>query len=205
MRPLFSGVLKRLWLISLCFSHMIMSPVVQAADCSSLDTINWLLGDWQQSSDKLIISEHWQQTSPMTFEGLGISERRTEATETAATETVATETAAADAAVSISDKAALSNTPSNTAISTESLRLVAMSDEIFFIAKVASNPLPVAFKLTQCANKIAVFENPHHDFPQTLSYQLIQSSQGDKQLKVKVFAANNPGFEINFSAIETHP
>jgi hypothetical protein len=193
MKPLFSGLLKGLWLISLCFSHMIMSPVAQAADCSRLDTLSWLLGDWQQSSDKLIISEHWQQTSPMTFEGLGVSERRTAATETAA------------AAVTISDKAALSNTPSNTAISTESLRLVAMSDEIFFIAKVASNPLPVAFKLTQCANKMAVFENPQHDFPQTLSYQLSHSPQGDKQLKVKVFAANNSGFEINFSAIEPHP
>jgi hypothetical protein len=169
----------------LCLVSMLHSPVVLADDCSRLDTISWLLGDWQQSSDKLIISEHWQQTSPMTYEGLGMSERRLAVTEPAAT-----------------DAAQLDNKPAlNSAASiTESLRLVAMSDEVFFIAKVSSNPLPVAFKLSQCSDTLAVFENPQHDFPQTLSYQLIKTPQGDKRLKVKVFADNNAGFEINFSA-----
>jgi hypothetical protein len=176
----------RLRQVYLCFSCLCLvsvfhSPVVLADDCSRLDSISWLLGDWQQSSDKLIISEHWQQTSPMTYEGLGISERRA---------------APAQIVAQNSDNPTQSTTSANT----ESLRLVQMSDEIFFIAKVASNPLPVAFKLTQCSDTLAVFENPQHDFPQTLSYQLIKTPQGDKRLKVKVFSSNNAGFEINFSA-----
>ncbi|MBB1268966.1 hypothetical protein [Shewanella sp. SR44-3] len=186
MKRLFSGFVEGLRLINLCLFSMLLSPAALAANCSQLESLNWLLGDWQLSSDKLIISEHWQQTSPMTFEGLGVSERRPTPTQIAA-------------------KNSDNPTQSTTSANTESLRLVQMSNEIFFIAKVASNPLPVAFKLTQCANKMAVFENPHHDFPQTLSYQLIHSPQGDKQLKVKVFAANNSGFEINFSAIEPYP
>ena len=44
--------------------------------------------------------------------------------------------------------------------SQESLLLVEMSGEVFYLAKVKQNPRPVAFKLTEFSPKHAVFENP---------------------------------------------
>jgi len=54
---------------------------------------------------------------------------------------------------------------SNELHTSESLRLIEMASEIFYLAKVDHNDLPVAFKLTQCSSKSAVFENSTHDFP----------------------------------------
>lgn len=54
----------------------------------------------------------------------------------------------------------------------ETLRLVSMSDGVFYIAKVRENDLPVPFRLVRCSNSIAVFENPTHDAPQRLVYKL---------------------------------
>lgn len=62
--------------------------------------------------------------------------------------------------------------PAQGASTYESLRLVLMSGDIFYLAKVPQNKLPVAFKLTECEENKAVFENPAHDFPQALSYSL---------------------------------
>ena len=53
---------------------------------------------------------------------------------------------------------------------TESLRIVEMQGETFYLAKVAENPYPVPFKLTSFESGHAVFENPEHDFPQRLTY-----------------------------------
>lgn len=156
---------------------ILLVPSALASDCPRLEAVSWLLGDWQHSNDSLIIGERWQRISPTTFEGLGTSEPRTEA-----------------------EGSQISHPKSS-----ESLRLVQMSDEVFYLAKVTSNPLPVAFKLTQCTDTLAVFTNPAHDFPQTLSYQLHISAQGDRQLKVKVFAAHNPGFEVDFKARTSRP
>ena len=76
----------------------------------------------------------------------------------------------------------------------ESLLLVAMSGEVFYIAKVSHNELPVAFKLTECSGSRAVFENPDHGFPKKLDY-LLQAS-GD--LHVQVSDGAEQGFEIRF-------
>ncbi len=54
----------------------------------------------------------------------------------------------------------------------ESLLLTQMSDDIFYIAKVAENPFPVSFKLTSWSETHAIFENLEHDFPQKLDYRL---------------------------------
>ncbi len=54
---------------------------------------------------------------------------------------------------------------------TESLRIVEMQGETFYLAKVAENPYPVAFKLTSFDSAQAVFENPDHDFPQRITYR----------------------------------
>ena len=54
----------------------------------------------------------------------------------------------------------------------ESMRLVAMADAVFLIAKLEHSPLPVSFKLTQFSDSTAVFENPAHDFPTRIVYHL---------------------------------
>ncbi|WP_206485851.1 DUF6265 family protein [Thalassotalea sp. G2M2-11] len=82
----------------------------------------------------------------------------------------------------------------NQMISAETLRLVEMSGEIFYIAKVANNDLPVAFKLTSCTAETAVFENAEHDFPKKLSYQLTK----DKNITVFVSGENGEGFSIQY-------
>jgi hypothetical protein len=61
----------------------------------------------------------------------------------------------------------------------ESLRLVAMSEGVFYIAKVAEHELPVPFRLTRCTDNVAVFENPDHDAPKRLTYD--RSMSGDKK------------------------
>jgi hypothetical protein len=69
-----------------------------------------------------------------------------------------------------------------------------MSGEIFYMAKVVSNDLPVAFKLTSCTTNTAIFENSQHDFPKKLSYQLNK----DKSITVSVSGENDEGFLIEF-------
>lgn len=82
----------------------------------------------------------------------------------------------------------------NMIVSSETLRLVEMSGEIFYIAKVASNDLPVAFKLTSCSAKTAIFENLLHDFPKKLSYQLIE----ENHITVFVSGEGGKGFSIEY-------
>jgi len=76
----------------------------------------------------------------------------------------------------------------------ESLRLLSMNDEVFYLAKVAHNDYPVAFKLTECSDTRAVFENPGHDFPKKIEY-LLQPA-GD--LHVQVSDGAEQGFDIHF-------
>jgi hypothetical protein len=77
----------------------------------------------------------------------------------------------------------------------ESLRILQMADEIFFLAKVAENPYPVPFKLIACTDGSAVFSNPGHDFPQRLEYKL----EEDKTLRVNVSAKNGRSFDVLYS------
>ena len=77
----------------------------------------------------------------------------------------------------------------------ETLRLVEMSGEIFYIAKVSQNPLPVAFRLTHCAAGAATFENAAHDFPKKLEYRL----ENEASLVVTVSDGADKGFQLHFS------
>lgn len=77
--------------------------------------------------------------------------------------------------------------------SSESLRLVEMSGEVFYIAKVAHNELPVAFKLAICGDDLLVFENPAHDFPRRIEYR----RDGDA-LTVRVSDGAERGFDLKF-------
>ncbi|MDC0603197.1 DUF6265 family protein [Aliiglaciecola sp.] len=82
----------------------------------------------------------------------------------------------------------------------ETLRIVQMSDHIFYFAKVASNPLPVPFKLVACSSNQATFANPQHDFPTQLRYQL--SNNG--LLNVHVSGPDGNGFTIEFQKQSGH-
>ena len=76
----------------------------------------------------------------------------------------------------------------------EALRLVAMGDGVFYVAKVAHNDYPVAFRLTTCEADRLVFENPGHDFPRRLEYRRVD---GDR-LEVHVSDGAERGFKLDF-------
>ncbi len=75
----------------------------------------------------------------------------------------------------------------------ESLLLVELDGEVFYLAKVPENTYPVPFRLTASSETRAVFENPSHDFPQRLEYTLV-----DGGLHVKVSAEADEGFTLRF-------
>lgn len=80
-------------------------------------------------------------------------------------------------------------------IDSEDLRLVAMGDGVFYVAKVAHNERPVAFTLTSCADGRLVFENPAHDFPRRLEYRRVAADR----LEVSVSDGGERGFRLDFS------
>ena len=116
----------------------LLSPLITPADeCSSLESISWLTGQWTSVTAKTATSESWQPLNESNWEGSGVARDRT----------------------------------SGELRSVESLRLVVMSGEVFYIAKVDHNKFPVAFKLTECSENKAVFENHTHDFPKKIDYR----------------------------------
>lgn len=80
----------------------------------------------------------------------------------------------------------------------ETLRLVEMSGEVFYIAKVPQNELPTAFKLTKCGQNFFVFENPLHDFPKKITY----SFEGSSKMNVRVSGSLDSDFELNFIHVQ---
>lgn len=76
----------------------------------------------------------------------------------------------------------------------ESLRIVKMSGEVFYIAKVKHNSLPIPFKLIRCSDGQYFFENQNHDFPKRIDYYKID----EKTMRVKVSEDGVKGFVVNF-------
>jgi len=62
--------------------------------------------------------------------------------------------------------------PGAAAVPLEDLLLTEMGGEVFYISKVSENRYPVPFRLVALEGRSAVFENPEHDFPQRISYEL---------------------------------
>jgi hypothetical protein len=58
----------------------------------------------------------------------------------------------------------------------EKITVLIKDNAIYYIADVPQNQLPVYFKLTEITESGFVCENPDHDFPKQISYQL----EGDK-------------------------
>lgn len=54
----------------------------------------------------------------------------------------------------------------------EKLRIIIKDNSIVYVADVPENQKPVYFKLTEITENSFVCENPEHDFPKKISYQL---------------------------------
>ena len=136
-----------------------------AEDCRSLDVVEWILGDWSTSPNRVVIRETWHRASDTTFEGESTTR-------------------------SVSD---------DELVNYETLRLVAMSNGIFYIAKVTHIDLPVPFRLTSCSESTFVFENPSHDAPRRLIYRLLDaSSSGAPELEVRLEGDEMNDFSLFF-------
>ncbi len=81
-----------------------------------------------------------------------------------------------------------------TLLSSETLRLVEMSGEVFYLAKVAHNAFPTPFKLIESSGTRAVFVHETHDFPKRIEYVL---EAGDR-LTAHVSDGGGKGFSIAF-------
>lgn len=76
----------------------------------------------------------------------------------------------------------------------ETLRLVLMSGDVFYIAKVTHNQLPVAFRMTESTSDSILFENPEHDFPKKIAYVFIDMDH------MRVLVSNDDqAFELVFA------
>jgi len=80
----------------------------------------------------------------------------------------------------------------------EWLRLVSMGGEIFYIAKVGENALPIAFKLEESGEATAVFANAEHSFPRRITYQY----QDGKLTAVVEGKKKDSGFRVQFGKVE---
>jgi len=85
-----------------------------------------------------------------------------------------------------------------TANNIESLRLLEMSGEIFYLAKVSHNPSPIALKLITCKSNTLIFENEQHDFPNTIEYKQINSNA----IQVKVSGKTEKSFTIQLYRVK---
>ena len=138
-----------LFKILLSILVIIIPTVASTQNCTSLDTINWILGEWQHENEKILATEIWIKLSPNTYDGIAQTLSKKE------------------------DKITF----------VEALRIVEMTDEVFYVAKVSHNEYPISFKLIDCSDSTAVFENNTHDFPKKIFYQL---SDGGRSLSVTV-------------------
>jgi len=146
--------------ITVLAAALLSALPVQGDDCSSLDPIRWLVGEWTTAGEGKQVLESWTAISPNTFEGLG----------------------------------AVRSGETGEFTETETLRLVAMSGSVYYIAKVPENDLPVPFEMTSCGEGLAVFRNPSHDFPKRLTYRLT----GPDRMSVSVSGDREQGFTLNF-------
>jgi len=148
----------------LLFLVILIPAVASAQSYSNLDTLHWMLGEWQQDDGKKITTEIWTKLSPNTYEGIGQTVLKSEGKITFL----------------------------------ESLRLIEMSGEVFYLAKVSHNEFPISFKLMECLNNNAVFENPTHDFPKKIIYNL---SKDGLALNVTV-SSDERQFTVEYTKFE---
>ena len=54
----------------------------------------------------------------------------------------------------------------------EKLKLIVKDNKTFYVADVPENKAPVLFEMTSVSASTVTFENPSHDFPKKISYEL---------------------------------
>ena len=59
-------------------------------------------------------------------------------------------------------------------VNPENLKIVIEDGEVYYVADVSHNEAPVRFRMTSSSDTILVFENPSHDFPQKITYDLAE-------------------------------
>jgi hypothetical protein len=57
--------------ISLVFMYLLFQPVANANSCTTLESLTWLVGNWNFKNSELNINESWERVSDKTFEGSG--------------------------------------------------------------------------------------------------------------------------------------
>lgn len=110
-------------------------------------------------------------------------------------ETTITETWIAASPITLEGRGVTRARADGTVRDAEDLRLVAMGDGVFYVAKVAHNERPVAFRLTACSDGTLVFENPAHDFPRRIEYRRVDALR----LAVHVSDGGSRGFRLDFT------
>lgn len=78
----------------------------------------------------------------------------------------------------------------------EFLRIVQNTDGIFYIARPSGAKEETSFKLAKLSEKEAVFENPAHDFPQTIIYRLTDANSLFARVEAKDKNGKVSGFDI---------
>jgi hypothetical protein len=79
----------------------------------------------------------------------------------------------------------------------ESLRMLCLKGEVFYLAKVDHNDMPIPFRLVHVEPDKFVFENKNHDFPKQITYLRL----GTDSMKVRVGSLSDPlnrSFELKF-------
>lgn len=147
---------------------LLQIPNLANASCNKPEALDWLIGDWLKPSKNGAIVERWRKRDISGGSGVGFS------------------------GIEYSG-VGYSLGSDNKKVINETLRIVDMGGEIFLIAKPNQNPVPVAFKLVECNQNEAKFENKQHDFPQKLEYL----REGNK-LKVNVSADKQTGFSLEY-------
>ena len=54
----------------------------------------------------------------------------------------------------------------------EKLKIISKDNKIFYVADVPENKEPVLFEVTSIKQNAVTFENPKHDFPKKITYEL---------------------------------
>lgn len=78
----------------------------------------------------------------------------------------------------------------------EFLRIVQNGDGIFYIARPSTNKDDTSFKMSKLTASEVVFENPEHDFPQTIIYRLLDANSLTARVEGKNQNGKVSGFEL---------
>lgn len=82
-------------------------------------------------------------------------------------------------------------------VAQELLRMVRKDGQLVFEAKPDANPDWTAFQPAECSDRRLIVENPDHDFPTRLDYQLVATDT----MTVFVSGADGQGFGLRYARL----